>query len=337
MTDVSITSSGINFAASRTPGWISNVGVKIDGTNLVICGSDGTALSSTNPGFVNVPSTTAGQLVTIKLDAAVQTLSMDENTYPVNAGCGITTTVAWANDAPWFIYVVNEDNTSANAGICISRNPCMTTTPAAAYIHDTDAVGASDTQLSICGFWADDAGKASKPCQCIGSIKRTWSTVTDRWTTTALVATDGIGRFQEGVEFTMPTGQNDASAGSIFKPNAGTAPVGTTNNFIKYIVKKDGCISLNMEMSGGDPNGSGAVSLLAAAPYANTATRRTYSGGGFVTISGTGNVPIQAYHVADSSTSIAFRSCLAASVAVKNQDLDDVNDALYCTYAYQAF
>jgi len=57
----------------------------------------------------------------------------------------------------------------------------------------------------------------------------------DDWTVQTLSNSDGIGQFQEGVQFAMPAGQFGNASGKYFQNNGGSAPAFTTSGFVYYI------------------------------------------------------------------------------------------------------
>jgi len=214
---------------------------------------------------------TPGDMVVINLTNFSYTV--DFNTYPVNAGCGLTTTVNWANAMPWFIYLGNTDDSPAGVFAFNTRDPRMVVTPAVGLINDTTAVGVTaQSQDHINSFKADDATIAAKPCICIGSHTMTWDTADDRWTLGALTTADGFGKFQGGVQFTFPVAQNGAGAGVHGIANGGTVPTVTTD-LSYYLIRKDGSVCSSVWWTGdAGADGAGAVTAEWALPYAAVAT-----------------------------------------------------------------
>jgi len=91
-------SSVLEFGGALNPGWVSNLGMSLSGGTLTIVDAGGAALSASNPGFVTVPSTTGGQLVTLKVTAG-GAFNDDANASSdlTNLGFGITE----ASDRDW--------------------------------------------------------------------------------------------------------------------------------------------------------------------------------------------------------------------------------------------
>ena len=268
----------LEYGGSNTPGFINNIGLDLTAGVFSIVDAQGAAISSDNPGWISVPSTTGGEMVCLEITTG-GTFNDDSHgsSHLTNLGFGITETADWASDMPWFLWVVNEDDTAANAGFFISRSPYMYKTPAATYIHDKDAAAANDTQASIFGMWSDDAGKASKPVQLIGSFRMRWSTTTDDWTVRALdVVLDGVGwaalQRLTANNYSMPLGQNGAASGTFMTNNGGTGPVFSTNTF-SYTLGLDGWVTCYFNLSGdGGTDGAGAVASQMSVPYVTAMT-----------------------------------------------------------------
>lgn len=220
----------------------------------------------------------------VTLDLTGKSYSFDTDSYPANAGCGITTTVDWANAMPWFVYLGNEDDTAANVFAFNTRDPRMTVTPAAGLINDTDAIGATAQSQNHINSWkADDAGIAAKPCICIGSHTMTWETdaapVADVWELVALTTADGFGMFQEGVQFTMPNGQNGcAEAGNTYDGAGVATNLEFGANSTTYTLDRDGVMSFWSYHANAGTNGGDAANFYQYLPYVPETTSQFYIG-----------------------------------------------------------
>jgi len=65
----------LEYVGSRTPGWSSNLGLGAPtATTITIRGSNGSALTPENPGWITTPSATAGQLTLFPVTANVDIL-----------------------------------------------------------------------------------------------------------------------------------------------------------------------------------------------------------------------------------------------------------------------
>jgi len=267
----------IQQAGAWTPDWISNLGIDLTAGVLSIVDAQGATITSSNPGWVTVPSTTAGQLVTLPVTTA---LSFNDDSHASSSlgglGWGLTETVAWAQDRPFFLYVVNRansdlDGTAGNSCFFLSAIPNLITTPSDGdNIGDNGTIPVNDTQNVI--LIMDDitpANYTSLPCQLIGTLRMQWSTVTDDWTCQAIGTSDGLGedaiRRTEATVWTFPAGQNGADASNYFSSGA-TAPVWATpgNIIAKYKINRAGeChYYFSTRNAGNATNGSGGTSTL---------------------------------------------------------------------------
>ena len=175
-----VAQDAIDKAPELSLGEVRNLGLTYTANTMTICQANGAALAdtATNRGYIGVPSITAGRIVTLPVVANV---AWNDNghaapSFPVDCGMGLTKTANWAVALPLYLYAVNEDDTAANLGWFFCRVPHKTRTPAATVIHDFDAAAATDTNSSISLIGNDDAGKAVKPCVCVGSFHATWVT-----------------------------------------------------------------------------------------------------------------------------------------------------------------
>src|SRR6185503_5230818 len=177
------------------------LGLSLSGGVLSIVDAQGAALTDRNPGFVTVPSTTAGQMVTLKVTVG-GSFNDDSNasSHLTNLEFGVVSTANWSTDLPFFINVVNRNNSDidgadGSSAFFLSRSPNIATTPSSANdIGDTGAISANDTQYVI--FIMDDvtvANYTSLPCQMVGAIRMQYLTATKDWTVQALGNNDGIG------------------------------------------------------------------------------------------------------------------------------------------------
>ena len=273
-----LASDTIEFVGCLQPGWLNNLGISLSAGVFSIVDAGGTAISASNLGYVTVPSTTGGQMVTLAVTAG-GTFNDDSNASSslTDLGFGITETADWAEDMPFFLYVVNRANSEingvdGNSAFFLARSPSLYTTPSSADdIGDNATIPVNDSQDVI--LIMDNvtvANYTSLPCQLIGSIRMQWSTTTDDWTVQTLGNSDGLGKEQLEKQFsrwwTMPAGQNGADSGAYFRANSGTPPVFTTNQ-IYYQVLKNGNVRLQFFFDGdGGQDGSGAVNFRLALP-----------------------------------------------------------------------
>lgn len=266
------------------PGDVVNLGLTLSGGVLSVTAANASALSATNKGFVCMPSATAGTSVVIPVTTPI-TIQDDSNvtSHFTNTEFGANASNDWGSQAPFFIYAVNRgnaavDGTDGNSAICISRSPCMTTTPSSVNnIGDKAAGPSTDDQTSIILFGTyTKANYTSKPAQLIGCIGMTYLASSHDWTIATLSSLHGLGRSALAAAFAnawnMPVAQNGAATGTYLLDNGGTAPLFTTNNY-QYTIDAAGIVSINVYMNGdGGTDGSGAVQTKLSLPYTSAFT-----------------------------------------------------------------
>ena len=260
----------------------SNMSLDLTAGVLKITGTAGADLASDNPGTSRVPKTDYSGVTELTI---VSSLTLNDDSHATshltNTGWGITETAHWANDMPFFLYVVNRLNSNVtgidgDSSIFISRHPWLSKTPSAVgKIGDHVTAPTTDglDTIILMGTYTH-ASYTSLPCQMIGAIRMRWSTTSDDWTVQALAANDGIGSgYIEktfGTKWSYPMGQNGASAGSYLTPNGGTAPK-WDNETYSYFIGRNGLIYCNIffnDDGGGDgANGAGNVNSQLTLPF----------------------------------------------------------------------
>ena len=154
-------------------GECENLGLTLAANVLTICQEDGSALAPGHDNYarIGMPDTTPGLKRTMIVSANATITDGDGGQLGSNS-LGITVTANWAYDAPNFLYAINFGNSTVYFGI--SRNPCLTVTPATVYYKN---VGGANTQADILCM-TDSGGDdlAAKPCVLIGSIRMQWTT-----------------------------------------------------------------------------------------------------------------------------------------------------------------
>lgn len=254
-------------AVAPIPGAAINLGIAYNaGTGVfTVQGQDGTALSATNPAYVTLPSkTTPGRLVRYTITAN-QTFIDDNGASQIIGNLfGVTTGVAYASAAPFFIYAVSNDAQNTIA-FMISRYPNATTSPVNTKIGKVGSAIA-DTQgsmFSLANITVTDYDQ--NPCLSIGSFRMTMTTSND-WTVQTLNNSDGIGKFQEGIQFAVPAGQFGNASGKYFQNNGGVAPGFTTSGFVYYIMM-DNKIEYYQAFVNCNVAGTGIVTLGQSMPF----------------------------------------------------------------------
>lgn len=263
--------SSPNITASVTPtlvyGRVENIGINYAaGTGtFTVRSANGSALSSGNSGFITLASKTAGNLVRIAVTANQSFIDDNGASQIIGNLFGLTTGIAFTQDIPFFLYAVLDD-TETTIAFMISRFPNTTVSPVAAKIGKSGSAVA-DTQgsfFSLANITVADY--ESNPCICIGSFRMQMSALDD-WTVQTLSASqDGIGRFQEDVNFLMSAGQFGAASGKYFADNGGTAPAFSVNNF-GYMVTRTNRMYFVSLFTNCTTAGVGAVSLQFCTPF----------------------------------------------------------------------
>ncbi len=287
-------------ATTQTFG-VENIGIAYSGGTFTVHGYDGTALSASNIGKAWVQSkATPGRLVQL---SATENFTFTDGSSGTtdNQRFGLTTAVDWANDIPFFLYIIAHDTPASAPAFGISRNPAATNAPASASIGVSGAVvnvgqgdfflltGASSGTPTVGNY-------DTNPCVCLGSFRMRFTGATDHWTVQALATTDGIDEFNEETVFIMPAGVNGSAAGTYIQSNAGTEPVFTTNN-MKYCIFRTGLVWMRWQGENASTAGIGVNVLNATLPYASIAS--------------TDDAPITGYCFYQSSTSLRFPTTCA--------------------------
>jgi len=269
------------FVTAAIPTGIVNLGVTYSASTFSITAADGSALSATNPAYIWMNSKAVpGTVIRIPITAN-QSFIDDTGASTISGNLfGFTATDTTAsNDVPFFIYAVL--NNAENAiSFMISRTPGMETSPIAANIGKT---GSSVADVSFAFFALSNptvTDYVSNSCMAVGSLRMRLTTAPGDWTVQALSFTDGIGRFQIGTTFQLPTGVLGASAGTHWQPNGGTAPTFNSPQYY-YVIDPSGIIQANYGATTISGNGVGAVQARLIVPLPNSlATTNDYVGGG---------------------------------------------------------
>jgi len=257
-------------------GSFKNLGLTFSANVLSVTNAAGAALSALTPGYVSCPLLTGGLYRMFKIETA-QTINSAAHASPQILGrWGTTASVAWGSAMPIYIGLANKDDTDAGARFFLSRNPCMTTTPASTNnigVAGTAPSSSSQNNIVLFGTTAN-TGYDSKPCVIIGSIQMTCDNSSGgSWTVGSLVqGRDGFGLLQKGVVFTFPKLQNGATLNYLSAGGAATtlAFEGTTATSLTYSL--DPITGMcNFWMIGGTRSAAdaGAGNLNVHLPYAS--------------------------------------------------------------------
>lgn len=273
---ITVTSS---TAGTTYPG-IYNLGVDYTSGRFQMTQADGSALSSSSPAKVEVAVTSSlGQRQYLSLEKPYKIdddshASLHDLTgwYPFqDSGDN------WNEDRPFFLYVIAHDTPSSDPAIGISLCPNYFQAPAAGEINVSGTINSVSQESMLLFEISDGAGGWTTPtianydtnaCICVGSIRmQITDTGNDDWTIQALNATDGIGRFQEGVVFTAPNGTIGTYAAFFaIDPGAGGAITFTTGS-CAYTIDRMGYANVQQEWNINTAQSSNAADLQLALPY----------------------------------------------------------------------
>lgn len=271
-----------SYQASNIVGSINNIAVSLTSGRFKIVGSDGNVFSETNIGAINIPSTTIGRWESFSLteDRFYFDDSASGVSDIVGEEFGTTAGTAWSEARSFFIYAVNSDNTDEGVEIAISPSPTLKLTPGTTNIgyHGVPMSSPSDVGMFFLTSENISATHNNKPCLLIGSFRMTKNS-SDDWAVATLLNSDGIGFFQDGKSFNMPTGHYGSITGGYLFDNGGTAPVFSTQSYSYYIDYKTGLIYCYASLSGdGGTDGAGSVDTRIVAPYKNLITSSSFVG-----------------------------------------------------------
>lgn len=266
--NIKVARSSVLLQAGET----SNCKLKYSGSTLSIVGSDGNALSASNPCLVGMPNGAAP----LKFTAPVSTTFGAASDTDGNL-LGISE-ANWSEDMPWFLHACQGNTQNYFA---FSRNPARISSGAAAadmcQKGDENCDDEGDMFIMASGLTLGD--EVGKTCETVGSFRTTYATAGNAWTVTALTSQDGFGKYQENIRFWMSVGQNSAESGKYFGTSGGTASEYTTNTY-SYVVEKNGNIQVDFAFSGdGGDEGSGNNYLFLPLPIGISKTAGSHLSG----------------------------------------------------------
>ncbi len=316
------------------PGMVNNCGFSVSGSTFTIAGDDGTALSATNPCQVSVRSNTAGRTVSVNFTANV-TATFGSSSDTDGNLFGITD-ADWGSSMPMFLGVLYNGTTPY---FTISRLPFTYSGAAAADLcqkGDTDCDAQTDVMILTTGLTL--ASFVNLPITPVGWFGATYATSGGAWTFT-VGTRNGFNSDFDKEEFTMPSGQNGAASGKYLLNNGGTAPVFTNNN-LTYSLDNSGKVTFAISMdTDGGTDGSGAVDVLVAMPYASVASTNYRATGAFFLQNPTYTQQgIAGFVTGASDTGIDFsrNSSATATSAVSNGDFTNGARSILGSIIYRA-
>lgn len=311
-----------------------NIAIEYSSPTFTVQGIGGRDLSTSNPGYIVLPSKSTGQLIRIPVTANQNFIDDSGASEIINNLFGLTTGVAAATDIPFCLYAVSNDNEDAIA-FMISRRFGRTISPSAANIGAPDDAVADD----FADFWSleslDETLYDQNPCIPIGSFRMQMSS-SDDWTVQTLnFYNDGIDRWQNEGLFQVPAGHFGAASGKYFSDEGGTAP-GFTNNNFEYCVYPNGVVRLIFAFTVVNVAGVGAVDARLQSPFI---TNGGYSvgeyGAGFYYDNSVTDFQICNCAIANDTNDIRFiNPTINTASYLENQDFDS-SDQIYGSITYQ--
>ncbi len=332
----------VSPATFATPG-VYNIGFDYNGGTGVfsITSADGTALSSTNIGYVTIWSREAsnpGALVTIEITSNVSFIDDVGSSEIINNLFGLTTGVAYAQNLPFWIHAVLNDAETAIA-FMLSRNTGLTS-PAAADIGAPDDAVAQEQN----DYWSfdniDETLFNGNPSMPIGVIYMRMTT-SDDWTVQGLFASSSGVNFPSAnwmgqnfsQNFPVAQAQFGAATGTHMIDNSGTAPTFTTDNMRFNIDSATARVWFYMNGNTAT-DGAGAVSAQIALPY----TALVDGGSGSIIV-GSGYVTCPAYTgIVVFEMAVTTTFCLMRDIngnLLQNQDFADGDRAIHGQVIYR--
>ena len=259
-----------------SPGWVNNIRITYAGGVFTVTGATDD-LSASNPGYIGYQAITATNNGVLKITTNF-TFQDDAHasSHLTNFGFGVTETVDWLTDVPFFLYaiivinangVTDANGVDGNSTLAISRLPWLKQTPAsdATLIGTKGGIASTDNNGSMLIMaTATAATYVLKPVQIFGCFRMQWSTTTDDWTVSSLnFQTDGVGQTtidrMLSKNFVMPVGQNGADAGLFMISGADTAPAFTTQAY-EYTMDRYANVGVSVYLFGdGGTDGSGVT------------------------------------------------------------------------------
>lgn len=300
--------------------------------------------STSNPGWVTLPSNTAGQMVTYKITSSPQfgDATAGDSDFVGTGTCswGTTASVAWGDAMPILLGAFH-DGTTVVFGM--ARGPVFTT-GASTNIGYQDNCPSSADQKNIIAMTSSNvtSSHANKAFFPIGAVRAT-KNASDNYTFSALDDGDGIQIFYNfgNRDFDMPTGQNGATSGKYGKDNGGTFPTFTADNFYKYKPQMNGDVRISTKLSNtsGGTTGAVAVTTLVPAPYAfkGSANQRS-KGDGFA--QGTSLQTYVTSEINGASNDIYFSYVATApsgTTALQNSQLNTATRNLHFDITFSAY
>lgn len=260
-----------------------NLGISYSSPTFTISGSDGTALSATNPAWVVVPDNSTKGLKKVFAITNNYTFDDDSGTSVLTGNTfGTTAGVSWGQNMPfWLYFVINDANDAVT--------PMIARYPDAFRADGTIGKPSSSIADSELSFWAIDDGITvgdynSNPCVAVGSfVMQKNDGANDDWTVQAITQRYGIGRMNYGTAYNFSILQNGATARYMSSSNGGdTLPTFNTDGY-GYGFLPGGFVYIAYSTTNvnNTPSGTGALRLHLPFACRDNSWKRGVSGFAF--------------------------------------------------------
>jgi hypothetical protein len=314
------------------------------GTLKIQCGN--ADCSASNPGWVTLPSTTAGQIKTYKVTSSPTfgDSTAGDSDFVGTGTCswGTTAGVAWSNTLPILIGATHDNSTLV---FILARGP-VRTTGSSSNIGYQDVCPSTADQTNVIAMTSSNvtSSHADREVTWLGSTRITKNS-SDNWTFNALNLGDGIGVFANfgGRFFDMPTGQMGATSGKFFNNNGGTAATYTATSVIKFQIGMDGNTDVyfdHLNTSGGTA-GSGAQDIRMNMPlnHAQTWASTPMQVGAARTVGNASNRVVFVHMVATGTSEVTFSGLATTTTlfTITNADQSSTAREIKGNARYPAF
>lgn len=325
-----------------------NIGIAYSAGTFTVQGANGSALSSSNPGYITIGSQVSpGRLVRLTITANQTFIDDAGASQIVGEEFGTKAGTAWSNDRPFFLYAVNKDDTAANLLFGISPCPSFERSPSSATLigyKSSPSSTPSDASLWLFGSSLTTSQWLSLPVLRIGGIRMRKSS-SDDWTVQALDASDGIRPVNyEKSNFRWSAGEAPGTAAGTFFTSVSAPTWASPGNIVaNYQLLIDGTILaiFNTGAANSCTNGGNASQTRVALPFFTNSTfyGTITSNPGLV-----GNVRTAAVVgtlIGDVAPGAAGNELLVYkndfATAVANNSFSNTADDIYLCYRYLAF
>lgn len=340
-----------------------NVGMLLSGGEFKITQRDQTVFTANEFGVVNIQSAlTPGKTVQLRLLTDRFKFRDDANATSDILGVeyGITPAIAWADPRPFFVYIVNSNDTDAGLEAFISPDPTLRNSPATAniaYKNSGAPVDMSSPSDIGCLMMTDANTTAThngKPCLRIGGVRMVMSASTD-WTVQTITNAKGDGIQKEpykDIMFLYPQNQNGAVANSHILANAGTEPTwaSDSSDSYRYTIGVDGRCQINhstINSGASNNNGATAVNIELTVPYEFNGyigtNRQFHRDCGHANVAGFSPGLLRMFTTAGhfvgtkSVSLLGLNAAGTVSSSFQNDDFVSANDELNFDFNYKAF